>query len=336
MRLACAITLSVSCFVIGGGADVFAQGSPSMEETVDLRTHSVRYEPRLGVSTARLGEGRLHQMDATLVEIPPGGKQEPHRHLSEEVIYIVSGQGYTTMWKQQGEEPQRYEWKAGDYLSPSLNVWHQHVNTSSEQPARYVSMTSTPLTYNLFHNPEFLSSSGFVFEGRWEQGVSQEPVYTPKGGYETPEVVRMRAGHYLPDLPGRKMERRAEDVLGITILPEGDMAGNHVMEMEVRELQGGNRSVHVGYSGHRHPWETVYVMLKGEGYSILQKPGEKSRRVDWRAGDFLIVEANEFHDHRTNADSEGWSNLQVKPSGYFHGVGNVGGTDNTPIPEEFR
>ncbi len=330
-------TISLSYVLLG--ANLYAQEEPALskeKETIDLLQHPVKFDQALGASTARIGEEVLHQVEVTLVEIPAGGQQPPHQHLAEEVIYIVSGQGHTSMWTRPGEKEQRYEWKAGDYLSPSLNVWHQHVNTSPDKPVRYVSISSAPLTYNLFHNHEFLSSSDFVFEDRWQYGVTQKPEYTPEGGFEGPEVVRMRVGHALPNLPGREMAQRAEDVLGITILPEGDMAGNHIMEMEVRELQGANKEVHVGYSGHRHPWETVYVMLNGKGYSILQRPGERARRINWQAGDLIIVEANEFHDHRTGNDSTGWRNLQVKPSGYFHGVGNVGGTDRTPIPEEFR
>lgn len=329
-------TVTVSYLI--SGTCLHAQEIPMSKEkeTINLLEHPVKFDQAQGVSTARIGEGAMHQVEVTLVEIPSGGKQTAHKHLAEEVIYIVSGQGYTSMWTRTGEKEQRYEWKAGDYLSPSLNVWHQHFNTSTDKPARYVSITSAPLTNKLFHNTEFLSSSDFVFEDRWKQGITQQPIYTPEGGFEGPEVVRMRVGHVLPDLPGRELARRAEDVLGITILPEGDMAGNHIMEMEVRELQGANKEVHVGYSGHRHPWETVYVMLEGKGYSILQRPGQHARRVNWQAGDLIIVEANEFHDHRTGNDSTGWSNLQVKPSGYFHGVGNVGGTDQTPIPEEFR
>jgi quercetin dioxygenase-like cupin family protein len=331
------VTIALLYVLLGAGG-LYAQEPPlsKEKETIDILQYPLKFEKDLGISTVRIGEGVLHQVEVTIVEIPAGGKQSAHRHLAEEVIYIVSGQGYTSMWTRPGDKEQRYEWKTGDYLSPSLNVWHQHVNTSTDKPARFVSISSAPLTYNLFHNNEFLVSSDFVFEDRWKYGISQQPEYTPEGGFEGPEVVRMRAGHILPNLPDRKMARRAEDVLGITILPEGDMAGNHIMEMEVRELQGANKEVHVGYSGHRHPWETVYVMLKGKGYSILQRPNERRRRVNWQAGDMIIVEANEFHDHRTGDDSPGWSNLQVKPSGYFHGVGNVGGTDNTPVPEEFR
>ena len=314
---------AVSAFyvLLGGDSNLFGQQVPLSKdkETINLKQYLVKSDEDLGASTARIGEGPLHQMDAILVEIPPGGQLAPHRHLAEEMIYIVSGKGYTLMWIRPGDRKEQYDWAEGDMLSPSLNAWHQHFNASSDTPVRYISLTSAPLTYNVFRNTAFLSSSDFVFEERWKQGISQQPEYTPVGT-EGAEVVRMRVGHHLPNLPGREMRNRRENVLGITIRPEGDMAGNQILEWELREYQSENASS----PGHRHPWETVYYVIDGQGYAILQREGEPRRRVNWQKGDLFIVEANEFHEHRARMGSRPrfW---QVKPAGYFHNVGNVEG-----------
>jgi quercetin dioxygenase-like cupin family protein len=287
------------------------------KETISLRNYAVQPDKALGASVARIGEGRLHQVDVTLIEIPPGGQMAPHRHLAEEMVYIVSGKGYTTMWTKSGERKERYDWTEGDMLSPTLNAWHQHVNASPDTPARYLSLTTEPLTRNVFPNPAFLSTSDFVFDERWKQSIAQQPEYTPVG--TDAEVVRMRVGHHLPNLPGREMRERRKDVLGLTIRAEGDMAGNRIMEWEVREYQSENAKS----PGHRHFWETVYYIIDGEGYAVLQREGEEAaRRVNWTKGDLFIVEANEFHEHRANKGSSPrfW---QVKPSGYFHNVGIV-------------
>ena len=133
---------------------------------------------------------------------------------------------------------------------------------------------------------------------------------------EGADAVRMRVGHLLPDLPGRHMDERRKGVLGITITPEGDMAENRIMEMEVREYLNSQENS----PGHRHVWETVYFIIGGDGYAMLQRKGEPERRLDWKNGDLFLVEANEYHLHRARTGGSARV-VQVKASGYFHNVG---------------
>jgi quercetin dioxygenase-like cupin family protein len=294
---------------------------PHSEETIKLVSHPVKSDPDLGVSTARLGEGSLYQTDLTLVEIPPGGQLPLARHLAEEMIYIVAGEGYTTMWTRPGEKPQRYEWTTGDMVSPSLNAWHQHFNSSADTPARYVSLTTTPLTNNLFHDPEFLTSSEFVFEERWQQGITQQAQHKTPDLSEGSNNVDLWAGHVLYDLPGREMNQRRENVFGINTRPTGDMAGNYILELSTREYHDQQRHP------SQYPRETIIYILAGEGSTILQRGDEPARRLDWEAGDLFIVEANEQFDNGARIGSVPKSPypriLMLKPAGYFIGVGNI-------------
>jgi len=284
------------------------------KETMRIKEYPVKFDPQLGAGIARIGEGKLHQVEVTLVEIPPGKQMSPQRDLAEEMIYIVSGQGYTLMWNEADGTKVRYEWKEGDLLSPSLNAWRQHFNASSSQPARYVAVSTAPLTRKMFHNTAFLNSVEFSFDERWKDSVGLEPRYIPGG--EGAESVRMKVGHLLPSLPNRTMADRRAGMLGITITPEGDMASNHLLEMEVREFMRDDATS----PQHRHVWETVYFILKGDGYATLQKGDEPERRIDWTEGDLFLVEANEYHNHRPRGGSRGRF-LQIKASGYFRGVG---------------
>jgi len=298
--------------IIGGTPRVMAQQrSP---ELIRPKDHPLQMDPQLGVRAARLGVGKFRQVDVTLIEIPPGGSLPPHRHLAEEMIMIVSGSGYTQMWPRPEVRKERYDWKEGDLLSPSLNAWHQHFNSSQTTPARYLSITTAPLTQNLFHNSAFLSASDFQFEDRWNQAVAQKPEYTPENT-TGPENVRMKVGHLLPNLRGRELRKRSRDMLGITIVPDGDMAANELLEMEIREFTATDGTT----PEHRHVWETVYFVLKGDGYVTLQKGDQPERRLDWTEGDLFLVEANEYHNHRPRA--VGGRFIQIKPSGYFHRMG---------------
>jgi gentisate 1,2-dioxygenase len=93
-------------------------------------------DPRLGF--------HVKSMATLLAEIPPGGRSGAHRHLYEEIEYVVSGEGHSII------EDQRYEWKTGDALSIPMFGWHQHFNTGSK-PARFLIHTSRVAMESLGH-----------------------------------------------------------------------------------------------------------------------------------------------------------------------------------------
>jgi gentisate 1,2-dioxygenase len=87
--------------------------------------------------------GYLMRVLGTLVaEITPGKRSGAHRHLYEEVNYVVSGRGYSLI------EDRRYDWSEGDVLCIPVFSWHQHFNTGNE-PARFLVHHSRPLMENL-------------------------------------------------------------------------------------------------------------------------------------------------------------------------------------------
>lgn len=306
---------SAAAILVGANVRLFAQQVSAQKEVIRPKESPLKFDKALGASTAQLGQGRLHQVDVTLVEIPPGEKLAPHKHLAEEMILIISGKGYTLMWNGKADKKEKYEWGEGDLLSPSLNAWHQHINASPDTAARYLSITTTPLTENVFKNNSLLSSTDFSFDERWKKSLLQKKPEYVGNESEGPDAIRMSVGHFLPDLRNRTMANRGERMWGITIDPEGDMAGNQILEMEVREFPRPDSDT----PDHRHFWETVYYILKGDGSAALQREGEPNRTLEWKEGDLFLVEANEYHIHRSRG--VGGRFLQIKPSGYFRHVG---------------
>lgn len=93
---------------------------------------------------------RMETVDAYMQIIPGGSKSGKHRHLAEECLYVLEGQGYdlhqdcdveitdTYHWKA-NDEIRRYEWKAGDVIYIPPNTIHQHFNADPEKPVRLIS-----------------------------------------------------------------------------------------------------------------------------------------------------------------------------------------------------
>jgi len=93
---------------------------------------------------------RMESVDAYMQIIPAAGHSGKHRHLAEECLYVLEGQGYdlhqdcdveitdTYHWKAQ-DEIKRFEWEAGDIIYIPPNTIHQHFNANSDRPVRLIS-----------------------------------------------------------------------------------------------------------------------------------------------------------------------------------------------------
>ncbi len=96
---------------------------------------------------------RMETVDAYMQVIPPGSRSGKHRHLAEECLYVVEGQGYdlhqdcdveitdTYHWTPQAEI-KRFEWEAGDVIYVPPCTIHQHFNGDRARPARLISCTN--------------------------------------------------------------------------------------------------------------------------------------------------------------------------------------------------
>lgn len=75
-------------------------------------------------------------------EFSVGQYKKGHRHLGGANIILLSGEGYSLLWQDEGEDPSRIDWKPYSVFVPPTLWYHQHFNTSRD-PARYF----------VFHSP---------------------------------------------------------------------------------------------------------------------------------------------------------------------------------------
>ena len=92
-------------------------------------------------------------LDMYMQFLPPGKASGKHRHLSEEVMYVVEGTGYDLHWDVRFDcdhemeftwdaEPKKYEWSQGDFIYIPPYCTHQHFNTDSKNEARIIVINS--------------------------------------------------------------------------------------------------------------------------------------------------------------------------------------------------
>ena len=78
-------------------------------------------------------------------EIAVGAQTRPERHLFEEQVIVVRGEGELHVWQSDPAKKVVVPWRRGSVFAPPLNTWHQFVNKGRE-PARMAAVTAEQLS----------------------------------------------------------------------------------------------------------------------------------------------------------------------------------------------
>lgn len=135
---------------------------------------------------------RMETVDVYMQIIPPGSRSGKHRHLAEECLYVLEGEGYdlhqdcdveitdTYHWLPQ-DEIKRFEWKAGDVIYVPPNTIHQHFNANPAKPARLISAINRIYKYSGLNDLEQIESApeyqpGLVLDAQKVEQFLRKPV----------------------------------------------------------------------------------------------------------------------------------------------------------------
>ena len=222
--------------------------------------------------------------DCHVIEIKPGGASEPEHHMYEEMVYVLSGRGSTSVWHDE-KHKQTFEWGPGSLFSIPLNTTYQIFNGSGREPLRYLSVTNLPPMLRLFQNEGFIFNNPYKFTDR----------FTGERGYFSGEGKlykgRKWQANFIPDAANMKLygwkERGAGGVNAMLELPQCHLAA-HISQFPVGTYK----------QGHRHGPGAHLVITSGDGFSLLWRDGEERRKANWKKGGMVIVPWEDtFHQH---------------------------------------
>ena len=243
----------------------------------DLYSLELDYWPRKGVNGAVVYLDGDEDTDEHVIEIGPAGKTNPEHHMYNEVIYVLSGRGATSVWYDESKK-QTFEWAEGAYFSIPMNATFQHFNGSGSEPTRMVSVTTLPGVLRKFITPDFIWNNPYVFPDR--------SMY--KG--------RIWETNFLPDaanMPMPEWHERGAGGTNIMLSLADNTVASHISEFPVGTYK----------KAHRHGPGAHLLITGGVGFALVWKNEDMSDLVkaDWQRGSLYLptqdADNEYFHQH---------------------------------------
>ena len=144
-----------------------AEGVPIFEDFgLDLLALETGPWDRYGVHGAIAHvKGRGDFMTVFVLEIPPGGKTIPQKHIFEEACFVLSGHG-SAMVEDHAGRAHTFAWGPNSIFAPPLNCRAQFFNGSGQEPVRLAISSNLPAVLNLFHSEAFVFDNPCSFPER--------------------------------------------------------------------------------------------------------------------------------------------------------------------------
>jgi len=224
----------------------------------DLRTLAVSPCDRMGGKAAFI---HLHGMQGItggyIGEIPPGEALKSERHLYEEVICILNGQGATELWDDR-DNKRMFEWSQWSLFAPPMNTRHRLVNGSRE-PVRFLAVTNAPLAFDIYRDDNFVFNCNYNFSDRYYG--EQDYFEVGKKRYVS-GLINIWETNFIPDIKSAFLENLEVKGAGLR-LAQFEMSGNalvgHLGEWPVGKY----------HKAHHHGPGAIIVGTRSVGYVLL-------------------------------------------------------------------
>lgn len=250
--------------------------------------HSAVRRVGVGMLAGAGSELPTRMIDARILELTPGRPSSTHRHMHDAVLFVLEGEGFTTIGGQ------RIAWRRWDALHTPTWVWHQHTATGST-PARLLALTDAPLVRALR-----LARLQDVGDGL-PPAEPAPPAHAPDedvsayrydllDGDASAAVSEGRLHTAFTDVTLRVNPKGTRTAL----LVDGSL-GYRTSGLSIAMFQ---IAPGMAQSNHRHPGEAFLYVVSGRGYSVVD-----GRRYDWGSGDLVCVHQYVWHQH-FNADPD--------------------------------
>jgi len=262
----------------------------------DLRTVEVGpWEERECNAAVVVLEGNKDFMETRVTEIPPGASLPPLKFSLDDIIYVLSGRGLTTLWAGDGATKKTFEWQPHSLFFFPRNYSYQLANAQGHQPARLLHYNYLPMAMSIIPNPDFFFDNPALEPEFDIAGVEDHDVYS-EAQYVTGARGDRRGGWVASFFPDLTAFDKVHSNAGLGALPNLSYCLPNVTSLKIggRVLPSGTYK-----PAHYHGSGAVIVIPNGEGFSLMWPAAEEGERmiVPWHEGSMVGPPNLWYHQH---------------------------------------
>ncbi|HEU4340153.1 MAG TPA: hypothetical protein VFU31_01135 [Candidatus Binatia bacterium] len=286
----------------------------------DVRDLEIASYDRMGGKAAFIHLYGMQGITAAYVgEIAAGDALKPERHLYEEVVCILQGQGATEVWDDHGHK-QLFEWGPWSLFAPPMNTSHRLVNGSRE-PVKFLAVTNAPLAFDIYRDPKFVFDCPYSFADRFH---GEQDYFNVGNRRYVSGLINIWETNFIPDIKSALLENLEVKGAGLR-LSQFEMSGNalvgHLGEWPVGKY----------HKAHYHGPGAIIVGLQSVGYVLLWhkdlglRPYETGHEeevieIQWGEASIYCPPGDWFHQH-FNAGKEPARHLAIRYGSRIHPLG---------------
>lgn len=255
---------------------------------IDLLAVETKPWPRFGMNGAIIHlKARGDFVTLFLFDLPAGTSSAPVKHMYEQLIYVLEGQGSVSIERPDGTTA-TFEWGPKSLFAIPLNARYRIFNGSGRERAVLACCNNFPLVLNLFVNENFVFNCEHKFPER----------FGPEGFFEG-EGVEINLKRWpciwetnvVADVSS--FELKPYDSRGPGSTQIQFILGNGIMKTHCSLMPVGTYK-----KAHRHGPDYFLFNVTGSGYSLFWYEGSKDfTRVDWHHGCVFSPPEMMYHQH---------------------------------------
>ena len=242
---------------------------------------------------------------ARVTEIPAGDKLSPLKFALDEVVYVASGRGLTSIWYDNRPARKSFEWQEHSLFMIPHGCTHQFSNMQGDKPARLLHYSYLPLALSAVPDPDYFFNNPHAgTDDLADEGAfySEAKLVTQAASSNPWGRTAYWYGNFFPDMRAwDKLDANARRGAGgktVSIMFPNSEVFAHMSMFGSQTYK----------KAHRHGPGRVIVIPAGEGYSVMWEEGKEKVVAPWHECSVLVPPNRWFHQH---------FNVGAKPARYL-------------------